>query len=146
MFLGQYHHIIDNKGRLTIPARFRDLLVMEGAYIIQGFDGNLTILTAKSFQALYTKINQKSITDPSARRLRRFIFSHGDQVEIDKLGRILIPPKLRQNADLNNEVVLVGNGDNIEIWSSEKWSDQEAILQQIDERTKEYMNLDLSSD
>ena len=90
MFLGQYRHNLDNKGRLTIPARFRELL-SDGAYITQGFDKNLMVLTAPTFEFISQRVNQMSITDPTARELKRLLFSTADRVEPDSNGRILIP-------------------------------------------------------
>ncbi len=73
MFLGQYEHTVDTKGRMTIPVRFRELLE-EGAYITQGFDLNLVVLTASAFERISEYVNQMSLTDPSARQLKRLIF------------------------------------------------------------------------
>src|SRR5512145_1330440 len=107
MFLGQYQHSLDNKGRLTIPVRYRELLA-EGAYITQGFDRNLMVLTTSAFQGIAQRVNRMSVTDPEARSLRRLIYSHGEQVEVDKAGRILIPQFLREAAGLDGEAILVG--------------------------------------
>ena len=90
MFLGRYDHTIDEKGRLTIPVRYRELLV-EGAFVTQGFDRNLMVLTPSAFDQVYAYINQISMTDPDARQLKRLIFSSAERVEVDKVGRILIP-------------------------------------------------------
>jgi len=109
MFLGQYQHNIDEKGRLTIPARFRDQLA-DGAYIIRGFDRNLMVLTPAYFETLYDRVNHMNLTDPTARLLKRLIFSGADRVEVDKAGRILLPQFLRQSASLNGDVVVVGVG------------------------------------
>jgi len=94
MFLGQYQHSLDEKGRLTIPAAFRDALG-EGAFVSQGFDRNLMVMGAAYFQQVYERINAMSITDPAARLLRRLILSSAYQVEVDKAGRILLPQNLR---------------------------------------------------
>ena len=127
MFLGRYIHSLDSKGRLTIPSRYRELL-SEGAYIIQGFDRNLLVMTPASFQTISQRVNEKSITDSNARLLRRLIFSNGEQVEVDKSGRILIPQFLREVAGLDSEAVLVGVGDYFEIWSPGLWADQNTRL------------------
>jgi MraZ protein len=127
MFLGRYIHSLDSKGRLTIPSRYRELL-SEGAYIIQGFDRNLLVMTPASFQAISQRVNEKSITDSNARLLRRLIYSNGEQVEVDKSGRILIPQFLREVAGLDSEAVLVGVGDYFEIWSPALWADQNTRL------------------
>ena len=79
MFLGQYTHSFDEKGRLTIPVKYREALLV-GAYVTQGFDKNLMVWTAPSFEQIYTQVNDLSITDPNARLLKRLIFSNAVQV------------------------------------------------------------------
>jgi MraZ protein len=129
MFLSQYEHAIDEKGRLTIPNRFRELL-NDGAYITQGFDQNLNIYTAASFDQIYQRVSQLSITDPAARDLRRLIFSHAERVEFDRAGRILIPQFLRSAALLKDMAMVVGAGAYIEIWSPELWNEKEQKSQE----------------
>jgi MraZ protein len=144
MFLGRYRHTLDNKGRLTVPSRYRELLA-EGAYVIQGLDRNLWVLTPGAFQAISLKVNEKSITDPSVRLLRRLIYSNGEQVEVDKAGRILIPQFLREAAGLDSEALLVGVGDYFEIWSPENWSQQESQLQDVEANAQRFVEFDISS-
>jgi len=144
MFLGQYEHSIDDKGRLTIPARFRELLTAEGAYVTQGFDRNLMVITTSAFEELYQRVNQMSMTDLNARLLKRLIFSSADRVEVDKAGRILIPQFLRQAIGLNGDVIIVGVGDYFEIWSRDLWSEQQSLLQDVDATAKRFAALDLS--
>lgn len=131
MFLGRYTHTIDDKGRLIVPVRFRELLD-RGAYVTQGFDNNLMVLTAATFDQIYTNVNQLSLTDPAARQLRRFIFSAAERIEVDKIGRILLPQFLRELAHLESDVILVGVADYFEIWSPEQWSRQNEMLQDAD--------------
>jgi MraZ protein len=145
MFLGQYHHSMDNKGRLTIPSRFRDLLLSDGAYITQGFDHNLMLLTEPFFMRIYERVNQISMTDPVARKLKRWIFSSAERVEFDKVGRILIPDFLRQSAGLNGEAVVVGVGNYVEIWDPSLWNDQVSQLQDDDADFQRFAMLDLSA-
>ncbi len=144
MFLGQYQHSLDDKGRLTIPAAFRDALA-EGAFISQGFDRNLMIMTSAYFQKVYERLNAMSITDPSARLLRRLILSSAYQVEVDRFGRILLPQNLRQFLALNGEAMAVGQGDYFEIWSPTEWSQQMATLQDAEANTQRFQALDLST-
>ncbi len=146
MFLGQYQHTIDNKGRLTIPARFRELLAAEGAYITLGFDQNLMVLTVPSFDQVYQRINHTSMTDPTARLLKRLIFSGADQVGVDKAGRILIPQFLREAAGLDSEAVVVGVGDYFEIWSPELWAGQMAQIEDAGANAQRFIALDISTD
>lgn len=144
MFLGQYQHNLDNKGRLTIPARYRDLLE-EGAYITQGFDRNLMVMTVAAFEAFSQRVRSMSITDPKARLLRRLLFSKGERLEVDKSGRILIPQFLRQAADLDGEAVVVGVGDYFEIWSPQNWNEQAAKLEDADTNSDLFAVFDISS-
>jgi MraZ protein len=146
MFLGEYRHSIDNKDRLTIPARYRELLD-EGAFILRGFDRNLMVLTSKAFDAITNRINQMSVTDPLARSLRRLIIGSASRVEIDKVGRILIPDFLCQKTGISceKEVVLVGQGNYFEVWSSDEWALQQQALDEAEANTERFKVLDLST-
>lgn len=143
MFLGQYEHTIDEKGRMTIPARFRELLE-EGAYVTQGFDSNLIVLPTAAFQQVYQRVNQLSMTDPTTRQLKRLIFSYATRIEFDKAGRILLPQFLRETAGLDGAAVVVGVGDYFEIWSVQHWSDQNNNLRDADANSQRFAALDLS--
>ncbi len=146
MFLGEYRHSIDNKARLTVPVRYRELMG-EGAYILRGFDQNLMVLTNKAFQAISTRLDKMSLTDPLARALRRLIIGSATYLEVDKAGRILIPEFLCKKAGLNcdQEAVLVGQGSYYEIWSSEEWALQQQALDQAEANVERFKVLDLST-
>lgn len=144
MFLGRYQHTIDDKGRLIIPARFREMLE-RGAFVTQGFERNLMVLTADAFDQLYANVNRMSMTDPSARDLKRFIFSTAERVEVDKIGRILLPQYLRSLAQLENEVMLVGVGDTFEIWSPALWAKKNEQLEDLEANEKRFAVFDLST-
>ena len=144
MFTGQTRDNLDNKGRLTIPSRYRDLLE-QGAYVTQGFDTNLMIWTLTAFETIYKSVNRMSITDPNSRLLRRLIFANGEKVEVDRAGRILIPQYLRQFARLDGEVMIVGVGDYFEIWSPEMWSQQMAQLQDSNANTQRFEAFDIAT-
>jgi MraZ protein len=146
MFLGEYRHSIDDKDRLTVPVRFRDLLV-DGAYILRGFDRNLMVLTKKAFEAISYRLNQMSLTDPLARSLRRLVIGSASHLEVDKAGRILIPEFLRNKAGLSSdqETVLVGQGSYFEIWSSKEWALQLESLDQTEANSERFKVLDLST-
>jgi MraZ protein len=145
MFLGQYQHTLDNKGRLTIPARYRDLLD-DGAYLTQGFDRNLMVMTVSAFEALSRKVNSMSITDSRARLLRRLLFSNGERVEVDKAGRILIPQFLRQSASLDSDAIVVGGGDYFEIWSPGHWAEQAVRLNDAESNADLFSIFDISAE
>lgn len=144
MFMGQYPHNLDDKGRLIIPARYRDMLA-DGAYITQGFESNLMVWPKSTFQIIAQRVSQMPITNPVARQLRRLIFSAGDQVEVDRAGRILIPQFLRQIAGLDGEAIVAGVGDYFEIWSSANWAEQVAELQDTEANAHRFEAFDLSS-
>ncbi len=146
MFLGEYRHSIDNKDRLTVPVRYRELMD-DGAFILRGFDRNLMVLTTKAFEAISHRIDQMSLTDPLARSLRRLIIGSASRVEIDKAGRILIPDFLCQKAGItcDHEAVLVGQGNYFEIWSSDEWALQQNTLDEAEANTERFKVLDLST-
>jgi MraZ protein len=142
MFLGQYQHTLDSKYRLIIPARFRELLA-DGAYIIQGMDQNLMVMTSKTFELINERINAESITDSKVRLLRRLLFSNGERVDVDSAGRILLPPFLRQAAGLDSEVVIVGAGNYFEIWSPERWNEQLTLIQDTQANEQRFAEFDI---
>lgn len=146
MFLGRFYHNLDDKGRLTVPARFRDLLVPDGAYVMQGFELNLMVLPSTTFESLNRRIHQMSLTDPTSRLLRRLLYSTADRVDVDKAGRILLPQFLRQAAALESSVVIVGNGNFFELWSPEQWDVQNEQLQDAQLNAHRFAALNLTSD
>ncbi len=146
MFLGQFYHNLDDKGRLTVPSRFREELASDGAYVMQGFERNLMVLPANTFEVVSHRIQKLSMTDPTARMLRRLLFSTADRVELDKSGRILLPQFLRQSAKLDISVVVVGSGDFFEIWAPDEWSDQAEQLMDTHGNADRFSSLFLSSD
>ena len=144
MFLNQYHHSFDDKGRLTIPAKFRSL-PDEGAYVIQGLDRNLMVLPPDVFRVIYDRLMGMSLTDPGTRLLRRVILGNALQVVPDGAGRILLSPNLRNYASLQGEVVFVGQGDYFEIWSPELWQNQETLVNDAETNAQRFAALDLKT-
>ena len=144
MFLGRYYHTLDNKGRLTIPARYRESLE-PGAYLLKGFEKNLMVMTHSAFMNISQQVSGKSYTDPTARLLMRYIFSNVEQIVLDKAGRILIPPFLREAAELDTEAILVGVGDLFEIWSPQFWADQDAKLADTEANVGRFLEYDIST-
>ncbi len=144
MFLGQYRYNVDDKGRLMIPARFRQQLG-ENAYLTLGFDRCLMLMSDTYFRQVYERINAMSLADPAARLLRRLILANAYPVEVDKIGRILLPPPLRDFLNAEGEVVLVGQGDYFEIWTPKEWEEQQRLLLDIEANQKRFATLDLSS-
>jgi MraZ protein len=144
MFLGQYDHSIDAKGRLTIPVRFRPALAT-GAYVTQGFDRNLVVYTMESFQRLAARANLLTTTDPEARAVRRVLFGGATEVSLDSVGRILLPEFLRQYAGIENETVLVGAGEYFEIWGADVWSGEQRSVTNPESNAQRFKAFDLSS-
>ena len=144
MFLGHYQHSVDEKGRLIIPARFRELLV-GGAFITQGFDRCLMVMTTSYFEEVYRRINAMNIADPTARLLRRLFLANAYPVEVDKVGRVLLPGNLREAALLDGEAVVAGQGEYFEVWSPAEWNEQLLQLQDTDANNRRFAALDLSS-
>jgi MraZ protein len=143
MFLGQFQHNLDDKGRLMIPARFRELLAA-GAFITQGFDRCLMVMTDTYFKQVYDRISAMNLADPMARLLRRLILSNAYPIEIDKVGRILLPQNLRESILLEGEAILAGQGDYFEVWNPAEWNAQMAQLQDIETNNQRFATLDLS--
>ncbi len=143
MFLGQYQHNLDDKGRLMIPARYRELLAA-GAFITQGFDKCLMVMTDIYFKQVYDRINAMNLADGTARLLRRLILSSAYPAEVDKVGRILVPQNLRQVILLENEAIVAGQGEYFEVWTPTAWNDQMAQLQDIETNNQRFAALDLS--
>ncbi|MDD8048274.1 MAG: division/cell wall cluster transcriptional repressor MraZ [Thomasclavelia sp.] len=121
MFLGEYEHSIDAKGRLIIPAKIRN--ECNGSVVItRGNDGCLAMYTNEGWTEYFEKLRRLPKGSKKARDLVRFTTANAGEFEFDKLGRINIPEKLRKQADLKKECVVVGAGDHAEIWSLDKWN------------------------
>ncbi len=143
MFLGTYQHNLDDKGRLMIPARFRELLD-GGAYITQGFDRCLMVMNGDYFRRVYVDVNSTSLTDPNARLLRRMILANAFQVDIDKVGRVLVPQPLRDFAGLDSEAIVAGQGEYFEVWAPAGWDQQLKQMQDTETNNQRFAALNLS--
>ncbi len=128
MFLGEYTHIIDDKGRLTIPARFRNKLAT-GLVLTRGLDTCLQIYPDAGWQSLAERISGLPTSDKRVRAYRRRVFSGAVDLIPDRQGRILVPPYLRKFAQIESEVVVAGSFDYIEIWSVELWQQERAVIE-----------------
>ncbi len=121
MFLGEFEHTIDQKGRLAIPVKFRNAL-SDGAVVTRGLDGCLTVYPKKVWESLAARIAGLPMTDPNARAFSRFMLSGAVDAEADKQGRVMLPAYLREHAGLKSNVVVAGLYDRVEIWDEAKWS------------------------
>lgn len=122
MFMGEYGHTIDAKGRIIVPAKFRESLG-DNFIITKGLDNCLFVYTNEEWQRFEEKLKTLPLTNKNARTFTRFFLAGAADVELDKQGRILIPSVLREFASLQKDVVFVGVGSRIEIWSKESWND-----------------------
>ena len=122
MFMGEYNHTIDAKGRLSIPPKFRELLGTEFV-LTRGLDGCLFIYPVDEWKAFEQKLRALPLTNKNARTFSRFFVAGAAMCELDRQGRVLVPQTLREFAGLEKDVVLTGNLDRIEVWSKEKWSE-----------------------
>lgn len=122
MFLGEYEHNLDDKGRLAIPSRFREELG-EGVVITRGFDSCLMGFPRVAWEQLAQRVSALSLGQGEARTLRRLIFSGAADAALDRQGRILIPQNLREYAGLGDQVIVAGLNTHFEIWSTERWND-----------------------
>ncbi len=120
MFMGEYTHNIDRKGRLIMPAKFREELG-ERVYITRGMDGCLTVYPLEQWTILYKKYSSLPATNPDARMFMRFFMAKATEVEPDAQGRINIPASLVKEAALDKECYIIGVADRVEIWSKERW-------------------------
>ena len=120
MFLGEYLHSIDDKGRLTIPAKFRGELAA-GLVVTRGFDRNLMIFSLAGWQELAGQIAKRPLSDPNTRTFRRRVFSGAADLTPDRQGRVVLPLNLRQFAQLNGEAIISGMHNYLEVWNSETW-------------------------
>jgi MraZ protein len=125
MFMGQYNHTVDAKGRLSIPSKFREQLGDEFV-VTKGMDGCLFVYANEDWKAFEEKLATLPMTNKEARMFTRFFLAGAATLEVDKQGRILLPANLREFAALDKDVVLVGVGTRIEIWSKENWENMDA--------------------
>lgn len=122
VFMGEYQHSIDDKGRLTIPAKFREGL---GAtfVITRGLDQCLFAYPLEEWKQLEERLKILPFTKADARAFTRFFFSGATECEWDKQGRVNIPQNLREHAGMQKECVVIGVSNRVEVWSKERWED-----------------------
>jgi MraZ protein len=127
MFLGQYEHRIDPRGRVAIPAKFREEL-KQGLVLCQGFDQCIIVYPLKVWQKMAGELTAPLIAKESRRRISRFIFSSAFIEELDRLGRVLLPAPLRQYASIKDIAVIAGANTYVEIWSKENWDAEKSLM------------------
>lgn len=143
MFTGEYQHTIDDKGRLIMPAKFRDILG-DACMITKGLDGCLFVYPQAEWSVLEAKLKNLPFTNKDARAFARFFFSGACECELDRQGRILVSSNLRDYAGLNKDVNIIGVGTRIEIWSRGTWEGYSKDTEQdYEELAEKMVELDL---
>ncbi len=120
MFMGEYNHTVDAKGRLIVPSKFREQLGDEFV-VTKGLDGCLFVYENTEWKILEEKLKKLPLPNANARKINRFFLAGAALCEVDKQGRILLPAVLREFAGIEKDAVMVGVGNRIEIWSKESW-------------------------
>ena len=141
VLLGEYQHTVDAKGRLILPAKFREELG-ETLVFTKGLDACLFGYSLSEWNILEEKLKKLPLAKPEARAFARFFFAGAAEIGYDKQGRILLPPVLREHARLEKEVVVIGVSNRIEIWSQEAWNAyNEALAPSVSDLTQELVDL-----
>jgi len=121
LFLGEYSHTLDDRGRITLPRKIRQELDTYEVVVSQGFDQCIFGYDKKQWEDEAGKQLTVSVTDEKARKLRRYMFAAAEKVEVDKLGRIVLPAHLKEYGKIKGEVMVIGAGDHFEIWDTKIW-------------------------
>ncbi len=143
MFLGQHQLFLKNDRYLVVPEPFREMFA-EGAYITRGFEQNLLIMSDRVFQELYKRITALNIADPVARLLLRLVIGNASRLEISASGRVLIPEDLRSFVGLENGIIMVGQGNYLEVWAPADWEKQTTKLLDSETNAGRFAQLDLA--
>jgi MraZ protein len=133
MFIGEHRHNLDEKGRLQIPVKWRPALA-EGAVITKGFDGSLKCYPHKAWEDIAANLANLPQSQPAVRAHVRQVLAGAVDVELDKLGRVVIPAYLREYAKLSKQVVAAGLHDHVELWDNDTW---EGYVSSIDPQSPE---------
>jgi MraZ protein len=131
LFTGEYRHTIDAKGRVAVPARFRAELAA-GAFVSRWIDTCLAIFPRPEWEKLANRVAELPFSDAGARVFSRFVFSGAFEFTLDAQGRAVLPPGLREFAELNTDAVVVGARDHIELWEPGKWATYSAEMNSAD--------------
>jgi MraZ protein len=127
VFIGEYRHSIDEKGRIAVPVRFRAQLA-ETAFVSKWIDTCVAIFPPRAFEELADKVAALPVGDPSARAFNRYVFASAFDFDLDRQGRGIVPAALREFAGLSGETVVVGAHDHVELWSPDRWASYSAAM------------------
>ena len=128
MFIGEYQHNIDEKGRLAVPVKFRREL-SKGAVVTKGLDDCLFLYPLKEWKAIAERLSKLPISQANTRAFARLMLAGAMDVQIDKQGRIILPDYLRKYADLNKKVIISGLYNRLEIWDEKKWKKYKGVTE-----------------
>ncbi|MFA7309151.1 MAG: division/cell wall cluster transcriptional repressor MraZ [Patescibacteria group bacterium] len=128
MFIGEYAYTIDEKGRATLPPKYRNLLA-EGVVVTRGLDNCLFLYTKKDWEEIAGKLGAMPTTDKAARDYARLMLAGAMDAQPDKLGRIVLPQYLRDFAGLKKDIVVAGLYNRMEIWEAGEWKKYEAQIE-----------------
>jgi MraZ protein len=143
MFAGQFEHNIDEKGRITFPSRFREMLA-DGAYLTRGLEKNLILMPTATFTRISESVSTMNSLDPKVIGLNQFLFGNATPIEFDSAGRFVIPQFLRDFAQLQSSVTVVGNNTNIALWAPERWAEKQKLFDNIEAVGQLFDGLNLS--
>ncbi len=129
MFLGEYEYKIDPKGRVAIPPKFRGEF-WEGIVLARGFDRCINAYPPSIWKEISESFSTLPIARSKERRMRRVIFASAFSLELDEQGRVLLPPPLRQYAEIKENVVIAGANNYLEIWSKKLWDEEQALMEE----------------
>jgi len=138
MFLGEFEHMLDERGRISVPAKWRPELG-GGLVVTRGIDRCLFLWPMDGWRAIAEKLSQLSLMQADARRIHRLMFSGATDTAPDRLGRILVPGFLREYADLRDSVVLVGLLNRAEIWSRDNWQAERSEAEEQSAQLAEHL-------
>lgn len=141
LFLGEFQHTIDDKGRVIVPAKFREALG-KNFIVTRGLDNCLFVYPQEEWSLMEEKLKKLPFTKSDARAFVRFLFSGATECELDKQGRILLPVNLREYAQINKDCIVIGVSNRVEIWSKERWdmysTQAEASFDEIAEKIVDF--------
>ncbi len=144
MFLGKFSRSLDGKSGFSVPPAFRGSLA-RGAYVTQGFDRNLQVLTSEAFQEIYRTVVSLNIANPLARLLLRLILGTAQEADVDANGQLTIPEELKEFANLQKDILLIGQGEYFEVWSPDLWNQQEAQLRDAEANASRFSALTVTA-
>ncbi len=120
MYIGEYHHTLDDKGRIAVPVKFRALCERQ-AVLARGLDHSLALFSRESWEAFVAELQSNSWAQAETRAATRLFLAGAADIELDRSGRMLVPEHLRTYASLTREVVFLGLGNRVELWDASAW-------------------------